>query len=130
MQSFLDRFRAQASKARQGQARIKAMQRMEKVAPAHVDSPFDFSFPEPGRASTPLLHLDEVSLGYGDRVVLSDISTSLAPGDRIGLLGLNGAGKSTLVRALAGDLEPLSGRMTRSRGLETGYFAQHQLEIG
>lgn len=128
MQSFVDRFRAQASKARQAQARIKAMERMEKVAPAHVDSPFDFSFPEPGRASTPLLHLDEVSLGYGDRVVLSDISTSLAPGDRIGLLGLNGAGKSTLVRALAGDLEPLSGRMTRSRGLETGYFAQHQLE--
>src|SRR5690625_645474 len=128
MQSFVDRFRAKASKARQAQARIKAMERMEKVAPAHVDSPFDLSFPEPGRASTPLLHLDEVSLGYGDRVVLDRISTSLARGDRTALLGLNGAGKSPLVRALAGDLEPLAGQLARSRGLEIGYFAQHQLE--
>jgi ATP-binding cassette subfamily F protein 3 len=128
MQKFVDRFRAKATKAKAAQSRIKAMERMEKVAPAHVDSPFDFEFPEPPRASTPLVHLQEVRLGYGDKVILDDISTSLAPGDRIGLLGLNGAGKSTFVRALAGELDPMSGRITLARNLQIGYFAQHQLE--
>lgn len=128
MQKFIDRFRAQATKARAAQSRIKALERMEKVAPAHVDSPFDFEFPEPPRANNPLLSLDRVQLGYGKTVVLDGVSISLAPGDRIGLLGLNGAGKSTLVRALAGDLEPLAGTMVRSRGLNIGYFAQHQVE--
>ncbi len=128
MQQFVDRFRAKATKARQAQARLKAIERMEKVAPAHANSPFDFVFPEPPRASNPLVHLDQVELGYGDRVILNELSSSLAPGDRIGLLGLNGAGKSTFVRALAGQLEPLSGRITRSRNLNIGYFAQHQLE--
>jgi len=128
MQKFIDRFRAQATKARAAQSRIKALERMEKVAPAHVDSPFDFEFPEPPRANNPLLSLDRVQLGYGKTVVLDGVSVSLAPGDRIGLLGLNGAGKSTLVRALAGDLEPLAGTMVRSRGLNIGYFAQHQVE--
>ncbi len=128
MQKFVDRFRAKATKAKAAQSRIKAMERMEKVAPAHVDSPFDFEFPEPPRASNPLVHLDAVRLGYGDTVILDDISTSLAPGDRIGLLGLNGAGKSTFVRALAGELEPMSGRITLTRNLAIGYFAQHQIE--
>ncbi len=128
MQKFIDRFRAQATKARAAQSRIKALERMERVAPAHIDSPFDFQFPEPPRASNPLLSLDKVSLGYGKTVVLDGVSVSLAPGNRIGLLGLNGAGKSTLVRALAGDLEPLAGHMVRSRGLNIGYFAQHQVE--
>jgi len=132
MQSFIDRFRAKASKAKAAQSRIKALERMEKVAPAHADSPFNFAFPEPPRAANPLLHLDGLRLGYGqdeDQItVLDSVSLSLAPGDRIGLLGLNGAGKSTLVRALAGDLEPLSGTVTASRGLRVGYFAQHQVE--
>ena len=128
MQSFIDRFRAKASKAKAAQSRIKALERMEKVAPAHADSPFNFEFPEPPRAANPLLHLDALTLGYGDHVVLDEVSLSLAPGDRIGLLGLNGAGKSTLVRALAGDLAPLAGTMTASRGLQVGYFAQHQVE--
>jgi ATP-binding cassette subfamily F protein 3 len=128
MQSFIDRFRAKASKAKAAQSRIKALERMEKVAPAHADSPFNFEFPEPPRAANPLLHLDGLQLGYGNHVVLDQVSLSLAPGDRIGLLGLNGAGKSTLVRALAGDLDPLSGKITASRGLQVGYFAQHQVE--
>ncbi|NKI35331.1 ATP-binding cassette domain-containing protein [Wenzhouxiangella sp. XN79A] len=128
LQSFIDRFRAKASKARQAQARIKALDRMEKIAPAHADSPFDFEFPEPGRAADPLIKLDGVSLGYGDHQVLSDVSLNLAAGDRIGLLGVNGAGKSTLVKALAGDLEPMGGDLHMDRHLTIGYFAQHQVE--
>ncbi len=128
MQKFIDRFRAKATKAKAAQSRIKAIERMEQVAPAHADSPFDFAFPEPPRAANPMVALRQVRLGYGDTVVLDRISVSLAPGDRIGLLGLNGAGKSTLVRALAGELEPLDGTLTTARGLKVGYFAQHQIE--
>ncbi len=128
LQSFIDRFRAKASKAKQAQARIKALDRMEKIAPAHADSPFDFEFPEPGRAADPLIKLDGVSLGYGDHQVLSNVSLNLAAGDRIGLLGVNGAGKSTLVKALAGDLAPLGGDLHVDRNLTIGYFAQHQVE--
>ena len=128
MQKFIDRFRAKATKAKAAQSRIKALERMEKVAPAHADSPFDFSFPEPPRASNPLVNLDRVDLGYGDTVVLRQLKLGIAPGDRIGLLGLNGAGKSTLVRALAGDLAPLAGTLTITRNLNIGYFAQHQIE--
>ncbi|MDZ7791987.1 MAG: ATP-binding cassette domain-containing protein [Xanthomonadales bacterium] len=128
MQKFVDRFRAQANKARAAQSRLKAIERMEQVAPAHIDSPFDFVFPEPPRASNPLVHLEHVRLGYGETVILDEVSASLAPGDRIGLLGLNGAGKSTLVRALAGELEPMAGNITLTRNLRIGYFAQHQVE--
>ncbi len=128
MRKFIDRFRAKASKAKAAQSRIKALERMEQVAPAHADSPFDFDFPEPPRASNPLLTLDRVSLGYGQTTVLDQLRLDLSPGDRIGLLGLNGAGKSTLVKALAGELEPLNGRIDASRGLNVGYFAQHQIE--
>jgi ATP-binding cassette, subfamily F, member 3 len=128
MQKFVDRFRAKATKAKAAQSRIKAIERMEQVAPAHADSPFDFAFPEPPRAANPLVALRDVRLGYGDTIVLDRVSASLSPGDRIGLLGLNGAGKSTLVRALAGELEPLAGTMTVARGLDVGYFAQHQIE--
>ncbi len=128
MQKFVDRFRAKATKAKAAQSRIKAIERMEQVAPAHADSPFDFAFPEPPRAANPLVALRQVQLGYGDTVVLDRVSINLAPGDRVGLLGLNGAGKSTLVRALAGELEPLAGSVTTARGLEVGYFAQHQIE--
>ncbi len=125
---FVDRFRAKASKARAAQSRLKALERMEQLASAHIDSPFDFSFPEPTRASNPLLHLDQVALGYGGQRVLEGVSLSLSPGDRVGLLGLNGAGKSTLVRALAGVLPPIAGMLTVSPRLKIGYFAQHQLE--
>jgi ATP-binding cassette subfamily F protein 3 len=128
MQQFIDRFRAKATKARAAQSRIKALERMERVAPAHQDSPFDFSFPEPPRAADPMLSLDQVVLGYGTTRVLVHLALRLGPGDRIGLLGLNGAGKSTLVRALAGELAPLSGRITGARNLVIGYFAQHQVE--
>ncbi len=128
MQSFVDRFRAKASKAKQAQARLKALERMETIAPAHADSPFDFEFPEPGRAADPLMALRDVQLGYGDVRVLEGISLNLAAGDRIGLLGVNGAGKSTLVKALAGELEPQAGTLEASRNLKIGYFAQHQME--
>jgi ATP-binding cassette subfamily F protein 3 len=128
MQKFVDRFRYQANKARAAQSRIKAMERMEKLAPAHVDSPFHFEFPEPPRAGNPLLKLDGVNLGYGDAPVLTDIDLVVSPGDRIGLLGPNGAGKSTLVRALAGELEPSAGHIHVGPSVRIGYFAQHQLE--
>ncbi len=128
MRKFIDRFRAKASKARAAQSRIKALERMEALSPAHADSPFDFAFRPPPRAANPLLALHDVRLGYGPVTVLDGLRLGLAPGDRIGLLGLNGAGKSTLVRALAGELEPLAGRIETSRGLSIGYFAQHQLE--
>jgi ATP-binding cassette subfamily F protein 3 len=128
MERFINRFRAKATKARAAQSRIKALERMETVAPAHVDSPFHFAFPTPPDAGHPLIGFEDLSLGYADEPILSGLRQTLAPGDRIGLLGRNGAGKSTLIRALAGDLEPLSGRIQRARNLRVGYFAQHQLD--
>ena len=128
MQAFVDRFRAKATKAKQAQSRLKALERMEQIAPAHADSPFDFEFPDPPRAADPLVALREVRLGYGELTVLDGVSLNLSAGDRIGLLGVNGAGKSTLVKALAGDLAPLAGDLDYSRNLEIGYFAQHQVE--
>jgi ATP-binding cassette subfamily F protein 3 len=128
LERFIARFRAKATKARQAQSRLKALDRMERVAPAHVDAPFDFHFPEPARAPDPLLVLERVSAGYGERVVLQRVDVALRPGDRIGLLGPNGAGKSTLVKLLAGQLTPFAGRRHEGRGLAIGYFAQHQLE--
>ena len=125
---FVQRFRAKATKARQAQSRLKLLERMERIAPAHVDSPFHFSFAEPTRLPRPLLVLDEVTAGYGGRRVLADLRMSLAPGDRIGLLGRNGTGKSTLTRTLAGLQPPLAGQRTAAPELAVGYFAQHQLE--
>ena len=125
---FVTRFRAKASKARQAQSRLKALDRLERVAPAHVDAPFDFEIPAPDRAPSPLLTLEDVALGYPGRVILEHLQLALQPGTRLGLLGANGAGKSTLVKAIAGELEPLSGRRVEGHGLVTGYFAQHQLE--
>ncbi len=127
MQRYIDRFRAKATRARQAQSRIKALEKMQAIAPAHVDSPFRFEFREPRALPASLLKLEKASAGYGDRVVLEDIDFSLLPGDRIGLLGLNGAGKSTFVRLLAGELKPLSGQLVRAKDLEIGYFAQHQV---
>ncbi len=128
LQSFVDRFRAKATKARQAQARLKMIERMPKVAPVHADSGFDFSFREPARLPAPLLKLDGVAVGYGGVPLLRDVNVTLAPGDRIGLLGANGAGKSTLVRLLAGELTALAGEHIPHTHLNVGYFAQHQLD--
>ncbi|HWS12754.1 MAG TPA: ATP-binding cassette domain-containing protein [Rhodocyclaceae bacterium] len=125
---FIDRFRAKATKARQAQSRIKALARLEDVAPAHVDSPFEFCFEEPLASPDPLILLEDVALGYGEAPVLEGLRLTLRPGERIGLLGRNGAGKSTLIKCLAGELEPLRGQRLDGRGLAVGYFAQHQLE--
>lgn len=128
MEAFVERFRAQATKARQAQSRLKALERMQRIAPAHVDSPFQFEFRQPDKLPRPLLALENQSAGFGDRVLLQRVDLTLAPGDRIALLGRNGAGKSTLVKLLAGELAGLSGTRTEARDLALGYFAQHQLE--
>ena len=128
LHSYINRFRAQATKARQAQSRLKALDRMEVIAAAHVDTPFDFEFMTPERAPDPMLRLDDVDAGYGDVRILKGVNMALRPGARIGLLGPNGAGKSTLIKLLSGENEPLSGERTAGRGLAIGYFAQHQLE--
>ena len=128
LQTYIDRFRAQATKARQAQSRIKALERMELVVAARVDSPFTFEFREPLGSPNPLLTLDHAAFGYGGQAIVSGIKLSLQQGDRIGLLGVNGAGKSTLIKGLAGSLAPLAGERHEARGLRVGYFAQHQLE--
>src|ERR1700689_3825787 len=128
MESFVERFRAKASKARQAQSRLKALERMQRIAPAHVDSPFEFSFAAPAKLPRPLLALEQQAVGYGDRVVVEGLNLTIAPGDRLALLGRNGAGKSTVMKLLAGELAPLAGVRTEARDLRLGYFAQHQLE--
>ncbi|WP_350599525.1 ATP-binding cassette domain-containing protein [Pseudomonas sp. 65/3-MNA-CIBAN-0223] len=128
MESYIARFKAQATKARQAQSRIKALERMEELSAAHVDSPFDFVFRESTKISSPLIDLSDARLGYGEKTVLEKVKLQLTPGARIGLLGPNGAGKSTLIKYLAGELEPLAGRLTRGENTVVGYFAQHQLD--
>ena len=128
IRSFVTRFKAQATKARQAQSRIKALERMELIAPAHVESPFHFSFLPPSRLATPLLSLDRIVVGYNEQPLISEVKLSLAPGDRIGLLGPNGAGKSTLIKLIAGVLSPLQGKRKEAKDICIAYFAQHQLE--
>ncbi|WP_199155726.1 ATP-binding cassette domain-containing protein, partial [Chromobacterium sp. ASV23] len=128
LESFITRFKAKASKARQAQSRVKALEKLERIAPAHTASPFDFHFDSPEHLPNPLLKLDKANAGYGDKTILSDISLSVEAGARIGLLGVNGAGKSTLVKLLSGDLSPLSGERINAQMLKIGYFAQHTLE--
>ncbi|GAB6041236.1 ATP-binding cassette domain-containing protein [Endothiovibrio diazotrophicus] len=128
IRSYVDRFRAKATKARQAQSRLKALARMELIAPAHVDSPFHFAFRSPEKSPHPLLQLEKADGGYGETVIFRGAELNLAPGDRVGLLGPNGAGKSTLIKLLAGELQPLAGRCAPSPDLKIGYFAQHQLE--
>ena len=125
---FVRRFRYKATKAKQAQSRLKELERMQALAPAHADSPFDFSFPPPARSSDPLLRLDEAELGYGRKTVLSQVDLLLRPGSRYGLLGRNGAGKSTLLKSLIGELPLLGGSRTPSEHLSIGYFDQQQLE--
>ncbi len=128
IQGFVERFRAKATKARQAQSRLKALERMERIAPAHVDSPFHFAFRAPPSLPRPLLVLEGGRAGYGERLVLDRIKLDLVPGDRVGLLGPNGAGKSTLIKILAGRLPLLAGEQRLAQGLRVGYFAQHQMD--
>lgn len=128
IRSFVDRFRAKATKARQAQSRLKSLERMELIQAAHVDSPFQFAFPPPDKCPNPLLTGRELSAGYGAQPVLQKIGFSLIPGARIGLLGHNGAGKSTFIKLLAGELAPLDGERKSGQDLRIGYFAQHQMD--
>lgn len=128
LQQFVDRFRAKATKAKQAQSRLKALEKMELISAAQVDSPFSFSFAPPLACPNPLLNLDDVSIGYGDKAILQQIQLCIVPAMRIGLLGPNGAGKSTLIKFLAGELAALDGEAKPAQGLQIGYFAQHQLE--
>ena len=129
LQSFIDRFKAQATRARQAQSRMKMLAKMEDLAPLHVSAPFSFEFREPLRAPNPLLVLEDVATGYGDKTVLSDVNFSLQSEQRYGLLGVNGAGKSTLIKTIAGVLPVQSGSAIFNKGLQIGYFAQHQVEM-
>ncbi|MEX0732722.1 MAG: ATP-binding cassette domain-containing protein [Aquisalimonadaceae bacterium] len=128
IRKYVDRFRAQANKARQAQSRLKALERMELIATAHVDSAFSFRFREPPKLPNPLLRLNDVVAGYDGTPLLTGVRLHLSPGVRIGLLGPNGAGKSTLVRVLAGELPTMAGERIEAQDLRIGYFAQHQVE--
>jgi ATP-binding cassette subfamily F protein 3 len=128
IQSFVDRFRYKATKAKQAQSRLNALARMEKIAPAHVDSPFHFSFKTPEQNPNQLIYLDKISIGYTETPVLENVTLRIAAGSRFGLLGPNGAGKSTLIKLLAGLLKHQQGESVLGDGLQIGYFAQHQLE--
>ncbi|MBU2883701.1 ABC transporter ATP-binding protein [Psychrosphaera sp. B3R10] len=128
IQSFIDRFKAKASKAKQAQSRVKMLERMELIAPAHVDSQFNFEFKQPTNLPNPIIKMDKVSAGYETKTILTDIKLNLVPGSRIGLLGRNGAGKSTLIKTLSRSLAPLGGEFEHSKHLKIGYFAQHQLD--
>jgi len=128
MQKFVERFKAKAKKAKQAQSRVKALERMELIAPAHVDSPFNFKFKVAEKIPNPLVNLDEVNAGYKELTILDSVKFMIHPGDRIGLLGHNGAGKSTLIKLIAGELAAQKGNLILAKELKTGYFAQHQLE--
>jgi ATP-binding cassette subfamily F protein 3 len=127
MQDFVRRFRAKATKARQAQSRIKALDRLELIAPAHIDSPFHFEIPTADKLSDPLLSLIDADLGYSTPI-LKKLRLSLHPGDRLGLLGHNGAGKSTLIKTLVGELDTLNGQRVEGINLRIGYFSQHQVD--
>jgi len=128
MQGFVDRFRYKASKAKQAQSRLKALEKLEEIGPAHVDSQFSFKFFKPDQLPTPLIQMEKLSAGYGDVEILKSIKLNLVPGSRIGLLGRNGAGKSTLIKLLAGEIKQQSGKLVAAGELKIGYFAQHQLD--
>ena len=132
LQSYIDRFKAKATKAKQAQSRVKALERMELIAPAYADNPFTFAFRSPATLPSPLVMIEQASAGYGEGEsaveILSKIKLKLVPGSRIGLLGKNGAGKSTLIKLLAGELTTLSGNVQLAKGVQLGYFAQHQLD--
>lgn len=126
--SFIERFRAKATKARQAQSRIKMLEKLQAVEPVRAKREWRFIFLKPLRLPEHLVDGENLKIGYGDKVVLSGVSFSIRSGERIGILGVNGAGKSTLVKAIVGELTPMSGELRRGQGLEIGYFAQHQLD--
>lgn len=128
MQDFVQRFKAKATKAKQAQSRLKALERMEMIAPAHVDSPFNFTIPDPEKNPSPLLSVHDVTIAYGDKTIVKDVNFSMAPGDRIGLIGPNGAGKSTVIKMLAGEIKLTEGNYHSAKDVKIGYFAQHQIE--
>ena len=128
IESYIERFRAKATKAKQAQSRLKALERMQTIAPAHVDSPFHFSLFEPEKIPNSLLHMESVDAGYDDTLILKGVDFQLLPGDRIGLLGPNGAGKSTFIKVLANQIAVSSGEYRLAKETRIGYFAQHQLE--
>ncbi|RUO75992.1 ATP-binding cassette domain-containing protein [Idiomarina seosinensis] len=128
LQAYVDRFRYKASKAKQAQSRLKAIEKLPLQAPLRAQSDIDFRFFEPQQLPNPLMSLRDAKAGYGDTIILDAIKLNLVPGTRMGLLGRNGAGKSTLIKLLSGDLTPLAGERNVSNGLKIGYFAQHQLE--
>ncbi len=128
IQSFITRFKAKATKAKQAQSRVKALERMELISQAHIDSPFNFSFPAAEKMPNPLLQIEKADIGYGDKIIIKQAGLSISPGDRIGLLGSNGAGKSSLIKVLASEMQPLTGKVKKADTLKLGYFAQHQLE--
>ncbi|GAA0854956.1 ABC transporter ATP-binding protein [Aliiglaciecola litoralis] len=129
LESFINRFKAKASKAKQAQSRIKQLEKMEDLLPAHADSQFSFEFFQPPKLPNPLVKMEQVRVGYGEQVIIDSLHLNLVPGSRIGLLGRNGAGKSTLIKLLANEKTPMSGDYMTSAGLRIGYFAQHQLEF-
>ncbi|EGM71487.1 ABC transporter ATP-binding protein [Shewanella sp. HN-41] len=129
MQSFVDRFRYKASKAKQAQSRLKALERMTELLPSQADSPFYMEFRAPEALPNPLIKMEQVAVGYGDKQILSKVHLNLVPGARIGLLGRNGAGKSTLIKLLSGQLSPMTGLYEPNPGVNIGYFAQHQIEF-
>ncbi|MCL4112733.1 UNVERIFIED_CONTAM: hypothetical protein GTU68_021751 [Idotea baltica] len=128
MQKYVDRFRAQATKAKQAQSRLKALGRMEEISAAQVDSPFNFKFFEPEKLPERLLNVEKAAIGYGDTMIVKNLKLQLMPSQRIGLIGPNGAGKSTLIKYLAGELTAKTGESWQAQDLKIGYFAQHQLE--
>ena len=128
MQKYIDRFRAQATKARQAQSRLKALERMEVISAAHVDSPFSFRFRDPEKLPDRLLHVLKARIGYAEKIIIDQVELQILPGERIGLIGPNGAGKSTLIKFLAGKLSAQAGSAWQAQDLKIGYFAQHQLE--
>ncbi|MCY4756843.1 ATP-binding cassette domain-containing protein [Pelomonas aquatica] len=133
LQKFIDRFKAKASKAKQAQSRVKALERMEKLAPVLASADFDFEFREPLNLPNPMLMFDELSAGYrtdeGDKIIVRGVDRSVLAGQRIGILGANGQGKSTLVKTIARAQAPMGGRLTEGKGLSIGYFAQQELDV-
>ena len=129
LQRFIDRFKAKATKAKQAQSRVKALARMEKLAPVLTASDFDFSFREPGNLPNPMLSMRDLQCGYGDKVIVRNIERTVLAGQRIGILGANGQGKSTFVKTVAHELPPIAGTLTEGKGLTIGYFAQQELDL-
>lgn len=129
LQKFIDRFKAKATKAKQAQSRVKALERMEKIAPVLASAEFTFEFREPANLPNPMLAISDAAFGYGDKVILRGVNRSVLAGQRIGILGANGQGKSTLVKTIARTMPPLAGRITEGKGLAIGYFAQQELDV-